>query len=295
MQLYKQYPKVCFLAAFVVVQGLGFLAINYQSIFENVTLKSQRVSNESERTGSKEKFVTLLVSNKQHRLKILEEIETKIFGKHVFDISFVAYDREFSKEFGLDPKYVDSMDEGLRFIEYKVRTEGRKNTCYFNIILDKEIALDYPSKNFMLSTATPAITLPVLYDGISLEVKKYRSNLMSHKEFVDYDNVKPFVNKLYLGNLGYKFHTKGRPFSEGMVAALSLMHFIQDRNVNYNVINARGCFNKTVASNLEPAIWIRKPGRPETHLPLLKDYETFVIPDSIVESWLAYKINYLKN
>ena len=85
---------------------------------------------------------------------LLDEVVQKA-TTDTYDISFAAYDRAFAEEMGLDEKYITDMDEGLRWLEIRMLTEGDQTNCYYNMILDKNVELDFPKKDNRKNDLTP--------------------------------------------------------------------------------------------------------------------------------------------
>lgn len=234
-----------------------------------------------------------LISNFKNFRELEAEVTEAPLEQDVYDLSFVAYDKDFAEEFGLIADNVTDMDEHLRFIEVRMVTEGQKTNCYYNVILDKLVELDFPDRNYTLADH-PRMNYPWAYqkDGVSLETMKTRKNLTG----VSHEKNLPFTNKTYLGNRGYTFNIKGKPFSNGSAFDVSVASYIQDRDINYNIIStSRFCGGANIYWHPEPAFWVRKKNTNEaSSLPQSENYHTFEIPKTIVDKFRPILVEYIK-
>ncbi|HVY29672.1 MAG TPA: hypothetical protein VHB79_24095 [Polyangiaceae bacterium] len=231
-----------------------------------------------------------LITNFSAEKGLLDHVDQTPLERDVYDLSFAAYDEDFADEFGLEPSHVADMDEGLRFIEIRMVTEGKDTHCYYNLVLDKSVPLDFPKENYAAPFAAllPTQRLRLYTDKLprGFDPKTHplvaKGNLRSQ---LFYDSSWPeserFANRTYLGNRGYTFHTEGQAFRDGIVGYATPAYIVQDRA--YTLVSLDGGCGATIWEHPEPALWFRKPGEKETHQPLLKSYHTFEVPPALVE------------
>lgn len=93
--------------------------------------------------------VSLITNIKVYR-ELKGGIQEMPFKENIYDLSFTAYDADFANEFGLMDKNITELDAGLRFIELRMITEGAQTNCYYNVVLDKSLKLDFPEEDFEL-------------------------------------------------------------------------------------------------------------------------------------------------
>lgn len=221
-----------------------------------------------------------LISNVRSFREIEEHLETRPLEHNVYNVSFVAYDKGFSDEFGLLPSYVTELDTGLRFFEFRMATEDGDTRCYYNAILDKSVKLDFPEENYISALNFRTPTLPENFDASDETRKKalkFRSNYAGASQ-----PGSQFSNRTYLGNRGYTFHTQGQAFRDGIIGYERPMFIVYAGEYTLVSLGGGGC-GTTIWEHPEPALWFRKPGEKETHQPLLKSYYTFAVPPVLVE------------
>ena len=234
-----------------------------------------------------------LITNKgQFKNDGLGEVVQKPLEHNIYDLSFVAYDAAFAKEFALVEENVTALDEGLRFMEIRMVTEGQQTNCYYNVILDKTVDIDFPEENFYLDNKTPEMFFPWNYKS-SHETKLHIRDLTARKTFEENQR---FNSRTYIANRGYTFNKSGEPFSNGTAFDVSVGYYIQDRPVPFHVISTyRLCGGGKVYQFPDPALWIRKKGH-ETKaiLPQLENYYLFTIPSKIVERFSPVLLEFAK-
>lgn len=215
-------------------------------------------------------------------------VRHKPFLGNVYDLSFVAYDKDFAKEFGLDPKFIAPMDKGMRWMEFQIRTEGEDTYCYFKFFIDKSLETALPSENYDIegNTNMNLPSDPNDHINLSAELRKL--------ENWDLDRDSISLSYLAIGNPGYKFNKTGRPITGGKIGLLSLDRYRVDKTVPYNYIFSRAkCNSFREAKYPDPSIWIRKKGGKFNHmLPHIEEYLVFRIPDIIVKPFYRYSSLY---
>lgn len=212
---------------------------------------------------------------------------------NIYDLSFVAYDAAFAEEFGLKEVHVTNMDDHLRFMEVRMITEGAQTSCYYNLILDKSVKLDFPEENYYLNTQSPALNMPWAYDGISIEKKKHRHTLMRHPHLKKYKDINRFTNRTYIGNRGYTVHRRGKTIRGGVIGYAAPQYIIQDRDLPYNIFTLMSSCGYGLLEHPEPVLWFRKQGQSDQS-PNLEGYHTFEIPPMLVEQLKPYYARYAK-
>jgi len=237
------------------------------------------------------KFTPKIISDRENsRDNPYGDIKKKPLNKNIYDLSFVAYDKEFAKEFGL-AGYGVAMDKGLRFIEVRMITEGEQTNCYYNVVLDKSIKLDFPDKDYYKTMMHQGFNLPASRNTSS-KISKNRMALYTHNTW---KNSKKYWNKTYLGNRDYKFNTSGNPFSNGSAFSVLVSSYIQSRHDKYNIISTYNpCGGSNIYYHPKPSFWIRKKDAAGvTNLPQLKNYHVFEIPKDIVRQFKPILVDYI--
>ena len=184
-------------------------------------------------------------------------------------------------------EYVTPMDEGFRFIKIRMLTEGNATNCYYNVVLDKSLPLDYPKENWY--SLTPRINV-YPYQDWSKTTKPMRDKVGELDVLiVPLHSLTSYVNRLYLGNRDYKFHTSGRPFTNGTVSDIDISYYIQDRDIPYQMIAGwQDCRGSGAYLYPRPSFWVMKPGGQKTTLPILSEYHVFEIPPRVVKEITPY-------
>ena len=100
-------------------------------------------------------------------------VDTKIY-----DIRIVAYSQWFADMYGYPNDYVSEMPEGMQLIQFEMVTLGARTGTYLHILLDNDLGLDIPTKNY-INMVKESIRLPIsikskLWDGLSESEKERR-------------------------------------------------------------------------------------------------------------------------
>jgi len=226
-----------------------------------------------------------LITNTDGAWKI-KEVKAAPLNGDVYDLSFVAYDKVFAEEFGLDPANVTEMDKGARWMEIQMVTEGQRTNCYYKIILDKSVDIDFPAENYELATRNPPLTLTMDKGNNGMDKIKNRMALIGRRS---QDENQQYMNRTYLGNRHYKFNPEPQkmPFSEGSIFDVTLFNYIQNRDIPFMIlVTSRECGGGNIYNYPEPSFWVRKKGTKEnTTLPQLENYYVFEIPKAIVSKF----------
>lgn len=260
------------------VKSSKFLTLSFLlflSTFPNLTFASDEVS---------------IITN----LKASRELETGVqempLKEDVYDLSFTAYDADFASEFGLQEKNITNLDAGMRFIELRLITEGSQTNCYYNVILDKSLKLDFPEEDY-LPNSTPEMI------GLSGSGKKFPKNFDPHtdplvqkaKKLTDlrsqysWEYSKRYMNRTALGNRDYKFHKSGKPFSDGIASSASLLNYAFSRSTDFNLLRIKGMCIGKMYDYPDFSLWLRKKGHDSSKGLNKEDYHVLVIPESITK------------
>lgn len=233
-----------------------------------------------------------LITNREN-FQQLTDVKEEALQHNVYDLSFVAYDEAFAEEFGLLGNHVTEMDEGLRFMEVRMVTEGAATNCYYNLVLDKSVKLGFPEEDYVANTSVKVIpTFPVDFDAPIENRKKLvpmRSLLNVEKNLSS-----EFRNRTYLGNKDYKHDVQGSRIT-GFVN-----YFLQSRpSLSGQLISMRvSCsFGTYVFQDGIPAIWLAKPTDIDFNItlnPTASLFHIFVIPNNLVKALSPYLEHYHK-
>ena len=231
------------------------------------------------------KYESKLITNTKDRFTVTET-KTTPMDRDVYDLSFVAYDKEFAKEFGFKDDYIEELDKGLRFIEVKMITEGKATNCYYNLVLDKSVEVDFPEENFV-HQGSWKINYQLITPPETETYKKF-SKLRAGKDLM---NDTRFSNRLYIATKDYQ---SGKPGSAKNSS--TLMYYIQDR-LNYKIASIKGyCYFDAFAFVYgKPSIWIAKDrGISYNTMPSVatKHFNRFLIPESIAKEFTPIISNY---
>ncbi len=228
---------------------------------------------------------TELLKNYESYKETLPEIERSEWKTDVYDLSFVAYDAAFAEEFGLLKDHVEELDEGLRYINVQMITEGSDTKCYYTVMLDKSVELDFPEEDMVDNIQNPLPTLPADFNAPKESLRKsvhLRSMPSRPAPYQEY------YGKTYIANLGYKFNKRGVPYSNGWQNSLGINNFIQSRDIEQNIIALHGCSNTEALKHPDLAIWVPKKGAPQS-APTPETHHAFRVPQSIVDELLTIR------
>lgn len=225
----------------------------------------------------------MIITNVKNFRTLEGAVQEKPLLHPVYDLSFPAYDAAFAEEFGLQTQHVTELDTGLRFIELRMITEGAQTNCYYNVVLDKSVQLDFPQEDYVPSTALNVIPmLPVDFES----PKKKQNNLVGLRGILSqtpnttkWPYSQRYSNRAFLGNRGYVHNEKGSKISARLVS------YIISRSEQYALLTMQvNCyFSAHVFNDGIPALWLAQSSLPyNTMLNVSSDnFVLLTIPDSI--------------
>ena len=198
---------------------------------------------------------------------ISNKVDVGVFGKEatktsfegdVYDLSFVAYDKDFAEEFGLKQELITSMDKGLRFMEVKMITEGKQTNCHYNLVLDKSVEVAFPRGRNYSHTNNPTIYTSSATSFLpSQGDPTYKTRLEEWARFdklfrnSTIETMHKYTNRLYIGTQDYQ---KDKPRAKN---TSSINYYIQDR-LNYQILSITGhCSSDANAFKYpKPSVWL---------------------------------------
>ena len=109
---------------------------------------------------------------------ITPEVFNYPLATRIYDIRIVAYSQWFADMYGYPNDYVSEMPEGMQLIQFEMVTLGARTGTYLHILLDNDLGLDIPTKNY-INMVKESIRLPIsikskLWDGLSESEKERR-------------------------------------------------------------------------------------------------------------------------
>lgn len=234
---------------------------------------------------------------------ISNKVDVGVFGKEatktlfegdVYDLSFVAYDKDFAEEFGLKQELITSMDKGLRFMEVKMITEGKQTNCHYNLVLDKSVEVAFPRDENFISRNSPSIN----FNEISIMSIDQKDLIEKNKHLIKLKNIprKPknigkYDNRLYIGTQDYQ---KDKPRAKN---GSFINYYIQDR-LNYQILSIRGycSLDANVFEIPKPSIWVAAKNLDYGTIGVNPDnYNRFLIPESIVKEFAPIILEFQKS
>lgn len=201
-------------------------------------------------------------------------------NQDVYEISYIAYTQQFADRYGQKAENVAPLDPGMQYIEVKVLTEGRNTNCYFNMLLDKKVDIDFPKEDMLHD---PARLLHF--------VTKSREELTDH-QFVAVNGIKRdshspqkwgrYQNNIYFGSATERNQRGPR------VGGVMLHYYLHTRLPNAVILSVSTPCRQAYALQLpNPAIWIKKRAATRDYskvlLPTPEDFHTFRLPDVLVD------------
>ncbi len=245
-----------------------------------------------------------LITNAKAFRESEDGVEEIPFRENVYDLSFTAYDADFANEFGLHDKHITELDTGLRFIELRMITEGSQTNCYYNVVLDKSLKLDFPEEDYLPDSTNSMIGLlssgkrfPPNFDPYADPLIQKAKKLTALRSRYSWEHTKKYMNRTALGNRDYKFHKSGKPFSDGAASSASLLNYVFSRSADYNLLKIKGICIGKMYDYPDFSLWLRKKGH-DSHKGLHKDdYHVLVIPKTITNKIkpISEKISKRKN
>lgn len=67
----------------------------------------------------------------------------------IYDIAFTKYSAFYAQKYGYPVSHVLQMPEYVHLIEFRMKTVGRKNQCRLNMLLEKELNVNFPDRPFV--------------------------------------------------------------------------------------------------------------------------------------------------
>ncbi|MBK8869469.1 MAG: hypothetical protein IPN19_00075 [Elusimicrobia bacterium] len=68
----------------------------------------------------------------------------------IYDVGFIVYSEEFAKKFHYPESHVYPLDKGMHVMEFRLKTEGVKQRCYLNMLMEKGLGLDVPDISYVM-------------------------------------------------------------------------------------------------------------------------------------------------
>ena len=239
---------------------------------------------------------------------ISNKVDVGVFGKEatktlfegdVYDLSFVAYDKDFAEEFGLKQELITSMDKGLRFMEVKMITEGKQTNCHYNLVLDKSVEVAFPRGRNYFFDNDPKINIDIAtiflpkpedtgYNEKVVLMKKKKSLFRNS----DIETMHKYTNRLYIGTQDYQ---KDKPRAKN---TSFINYYIQDR-LNYQILSIRGdCYSDANAFKYpKPSVWVARRNDIEYNILVGVDpdyFNRFLIPEVISKQFAPIVLGFQK-
>ena len=240
---------------------------------------------------------------------VSNKVDVGVFGKEatktsfegdVYDLSFVAYDKDFAEEFGLKQELITSMDKGLRFMEVKMITEGKQTNCHYNLVLDKSVEVAFPRGRNYSHTNNPTIYTSSATSFLpSQGDPTYKTRLEEWARFdklfrnSTIETMHKYTNRLYIGTQDYQ---KDKPRAKN---TSSINYYIQDR-LNYQILSITGhCSSDANAFKYpKPSVWVARRNDIEYNILVGVDpdyFNRFLIPEVISKQFAPIILEFQKS
>jgi hypothetical protein len=79
---------------------------------------------------------------------LVPEIVNLEIPSKIYDVSMVAYTKEYADRFGYPYSHVEEMSDGVDVMQFRLETEGSQNNCRIDLVLDKSIDANLPGENY---------------------------------------------------------------------------------------------------------------------------------------------------
>jgi hypothetical protein len=80
-------------------------------------------------------------------------------ARQFFDLSFIAYSKEFAAEFGLVDSLIEKLEPGFHYVQLKAATTGSGTKCTATLVLDKDLTSALGSED-RFSSMLVSVELP---------------------------------------------------------------------------------------------------------------------------------------
>lgn len=231
--------------------------------------------------------IQLITNRDKLNFNVSTPLVQKPWAQPVYDLSFVAYDNAFAKEFGLRQDFVTEMDKGLRWMEIRMVTEGQQTNCYYNLIIDKSIEVDFPDENYEKDLLNPRLNFTYDYHGPNRVQPGTAKKLRIKRTVADANR---FSNRTQTASC-WK-NTEGNYDCSSGTA--NLLYYIQDREASYRIFSlSNSCYlmsDLTRKGRIE--VWVAKAHNVNYNVILNPSgdlFNRFAIPDSLIAAakpWL---------
>jgi len=217
-----------------------------------------------------------------------EVFDFTVNGK-IYDVSFIAYSKEFAEKYGYSEKYVYPLDKGVQVMEFRVITEGHYICGYLNVLLDKDLGIDVPSISYVDRDPWRL--------GLSKKPKSYRepqdmleARLKAQKEPGGWVWENYYSRNICLATMDYvpDININGK----GAARSSMLVEYSNNYFKEYDYFSIRiGCdmFSRGILKEKNPSIWFKKIGGENYSKKLYvnpKEFIKFNIPQELIKKIL---------
>ena len=217
-----------------------------------------------------------------------EVFDFTVNGK-IYDVSFIAYSKEFAEKYGYPEKYIYPLDKGVQVMEFRVITEGHYICGYLNVLLDKDLGIDVPSISYFDRDPWRL--------GLPKKPKYYRepddmkeARLKAQKEPGGWEWENYYSRNICLATMDYKNLPNGK--WKGGLNSATLVEYSNKYFKEYDYFSIRiGCdmFSRNILKQKNPSIWFKKIGGSDYGVKLLRNIDDFIkfnIPQELVKKIL---------
>ena len=209
-----------------------------------------------------------------------EEVFNFTVNGKIYDVSFMAYSKEFAEKYGYPEKYIYPLDKGVSVMEFKLITEGRNSEAYLNVLLDKDLGIDVPTISYVMRESRRGIRF-----RLPDKLKYYRepddmkeARLKAQKEPGGWVWENYYSRNICLATMDYKPLGPGRWTGGGRVDA-SLVEYSNNYFKGYDYFSIRLSSEEgtwIILNQKDPSIWLKKIGGADYSMKLVRDPNEFV-------------------
>jgi len=218
-------------------------------------------------------------------LPAYDVLNLTVNGK-IYDVSFIAYSKEFAEKYGYPEKYIYPLDKGVSVMEFRVITFGVNFIDgYLNVLLDKDLGIDVPPISYV-DNAYLRFHFPRRPHYYREPDDMKEARLKAQKEPGGWEWENYYSRNICLATMDYRWLGNGN-WKGGMRGSM-LIEYSKIYFKDYDYFSIRiGCdmFARNILKQKNPSIWFKKIGtkRPSENP---DDYVRFNIPQELVKKIL---------
>jgi hypothetical protein len=212
----------------------------------------------------------------------------------IYDLAFSKYSTSYALKYGYPQSHVIEMPQYVHLFEYRMKTVGRRNECRLNMLLEKDLGLNFPDGPFVNQVALNS------QDGVAIVRPKKLPDWKETKEISRHriewmqtgarslSNVKYLLRNAVMSTVGSSSRERGSSLDVGINEYSPQLY----TDLDYVSLHIGcGSLSKLFLSKPANYIWIKKEsGRDYSQIMnyFPEDFMMFEIPKELRDQFSVF-------